>query len=636
MLQGIRDRAHGFIAWIIVILICIPFALWGVQEYLGPDPNVAVAEVDGEEISLFEYQTALQAVRASLGRQFPGQDVSRMLGEPFIRDRAMQSLIRERLIARAAAEAGFVVSDEQLAGAIRSVPAFRRDEGFSPEEYEFALRRSGRSPGQFEADTRRQLLEAQWRDALVLSGVAAERRAKRLAALGSQTRAFSRLVIPAGRFAGAEIGEEEIAKLYEENMAAFLSPEEVRLRYVVLAREDLAAEIEVPPGTLERYYETRKAGFTVAEQRRVSHILVTDKDEEEDEARVRAEALRTRIVAGEAFEDVAREASDDPGSAGSGGDLGYGGRGIWVPPFEEAAFSLGVEELSEPVRSEFGFHLIRVEDVRESRTRSFDEVKEEIEQEYRGEQAEQLYFEQVERLSSLVFEQPDNLDDAADLLGLTVKESGYLSRRGEPGDEVLGDRAVIAAAFDEEVLAGNNSEPVEIDGYRTVVVRVEDRREPRQRTLDEVRSEIVASLQAERAQGAARDLGAELLGRLRAGEAAETVAGDIVWGEERTVGRQESDIERTVREVLFSMPRPGGGETIYDGVALAGGDFVVLALHRVIENEPEAEAFKEFRRQLSQRIGLDSHDSFVAGLRERAEVRIHEDRIAVDDGLDTR
>ena len=341
MLQGIRDRAHGFIAWIIVILICIPFALWGVHEYLGPDPDVTVAEVDGEEISLFEYQTALQAVRASLGRQFPGQDISRMLGEPFIRDRAINGLVRGRLIAQAASEAGFVVSDEQLAGTIRSVPAFQRDDEFSSEEYQFALRRSGRSPGQFEADTRRQLLEAQWRDALVLSGVAAERRAKRLAALGSQTRTFSRLVIPVSRFEGAEIGEGEIAKRYEENMAAFLSPEEVRLRYVVLAREDLAAEIEIPSGMLEGYYETRKAGFTVAEQRRVSHILVAYQDEGEDEARVRAEALRTRIVAGEAFEDVAREASDDPGSAGSGGDLGYGGRGIWVPPFEEAAFSLG-------------------------------------------------------------------------------------------------------------------------------------------------------------------------------------------------------------------------------------------------------------------------------------------------------
>ena len=201
----------------------------------------------------------------------------------------------------------------------------------------------------------------------------------------------------------------------------------------------------------------------------------------------------------------------------------------------------------------------------------FDEVKEELEQEYRSEQAEQLYFEQVERLSSLVFEQPDNLDDAAELLGLTVKESDYLSRRGEPGDEVLGDRAVVAAAFDEEVLAGNNSEPVEIDGYRTVVVRVEDRREPRQRTLDEVRSEIVASLQAERAQGAARDLGVELLKRLRAGELAETVAGDFAWSEARTIGRGESDIDRTVGEAVFSMPRPGSGsETIFDGRRTGG------------------------------------------------------------------
>ena len=630
MLQGIRDRAHGFIAWIIVILICIPFALWGVQEYLGPDPNVAVAEVEGEEISLFDYQSALQTVRASLNRQFPGQDVSRLLGESFIRNRAMDGLVRERLIASASSDAGFVVSDEQLAGAIRAVPSFQRDGAFSQEEYEFALRRTGSSPGRFEEDTRRRLLEAQWRDALVLSAAATERRARRLAVLESQTRAFSRLVVAAERFAGAEIGEEAVAKRYEERQGAFLSQEEVRLRYVVLSRDDLAAEVEVPAGTLESYYEARRASYTVPEQRRVRHILVAD-PEGGDEAFARAQDLRARILAGEAFEDVAREASDDPGSAESGGDLGFGGRGIWVPPFEQSAFSLGIGELSEPVRSDFGFHLIRVEDVREGRTRTFDEAKEEIEREYRDEQAEQLYYEQVERLSNLAFEQPDNLDDAAEQLGLPVEESGYLSRSGEPGHEVLGDRAVVAAAFGEDVLAGNNSEPVEIEGYRTVVVRAEDRREPRQLTLDEVRPEIVATLRAERAMDETRALGVDLLERLRAGEGRETLAGDLAWSEERIVGRQEPDLEGAVREVLFSMPRPGAGVVTFDGVALANGDFVILALDRVIENEVEAEALDESRLRLSRRIGLDAHDSFVAALRERADVRIFEDRLAAED-----
>ena len=632
MLQGIRDRAHGYIAWIIVILISIPFALWGVQEYLGPDPNIAVAEVDGEEISLVEYQLALQTVRTSLGRQFPGQDIARLMGEAFVRNRAMDGLVRERLIAGASSEAGFVVSDEQLAGAIRSVPAFQRGGEFSSEEYEFALRRSGTSPGRFEENTRRRLLEAQWRDALVLSSVASEERARRLSALDGQSRAYSRLAVPAQRFAGAEVEEEAIAARYEENKASYMSPEELRLRYVVLARESLADEIEVPPGTVEARYEARKAGFTVAEQRRVRHILVAD-PENTDEAVARAEAIRARIVGGEPFEEVAREASDDPASGQQGGDLGFAGRGIWTPPFEAAAFSLGVGELSEPVRSDFGVHLIRVDDIRESRTRSFDEVKQELEQEYRDEQAEQIYFEQVERLSNLVFEQPDSLDDPAELLGLTVEESAYVSRRGEPGHGVLGEPAVIAAAFDEEVIAGNNSEPVEISDYRTVVVRVEERRAPRQLGLDEVRSEIVASLRTERARDDTRAHGVELLGRLRAGEDRDSVAGDLAWSAERTVGRRETDVGRAERGVLFSMPHPVAGETVFDGVALSNGDFVVLALERVIEEDGEVEEFDEFRRGLSQRIGLDLQESFVAGLKERAEIRIHEDRIAADDDL---
>ena len=631
MLQGIRDRAHGFIAWIVVILICIPFALWGVQEYLGPDPNVAVAEVDGEEIFLFDYQRALQAARAALDRQFPGGDAARIFGESLIRGQAMSGLVRERLVLRAASEAGFTISDDQLASAIRSVPAFQRDGAFSAEEYSFAMRRSGLTPGRFEEDTRRQLLEAQWRDAFISSAIVAERRAARLAALRSQARTFSRLVAPAARFEGRAIEEEKIEERYDVHRADFMTLEEVRLRYLVLAREDLAAEVEIPSGTLEAYYEARKAGFTAPEQRRVSHILVTEEEGGEEGARARAAALRERIVGGEAFEDVAREASQDPGSADSGGDLGYGGRGIWTPAFEEAAFSLPVGVLSEPIRSGFGFHLIRVAEVRESRTRSFEEVRGELEGEYREEQAEQLYFEQVERLSSLVFEQPDHLDDAAEVLGLAVRESGWLSRGGDPEDGVFGDPAVMAAAFEEDVLAGNNSEPVELDGYRVVVVRVEDRREPRQRSLDEVRSEIVETLRAEQAAAAARDFGAALLGRLRAGEAMDEVARreGLSWSEERTARRDESAIAPLVRTALFDMPHPAAGETVFDGVAGADGDFVVLALHRVVEDE--AGSFEEVREALSRTAGLAAFSAFVAGLEERADVRIHEERLAVED-----
>lgn len=648
MLQQIRDRAHGFIAWIVVILICIPFALWGVHEYLGPDPNVAVMEVEGEEVTLTEYRAALQRTRAALERQFGGRDVSRLFGDGRIRERALESLVRERLLVRAAAEAGFTISDEQLARAIRAVPAFQRDGAFSTEEYGFVLRRGGFTPGRFEADTRRRLLEEQLRAALLASAVVPEARAARLAALQAQKREFSGLTVPVSRFEEeVEVPEEDAARRYEENRSAFMTPEEVRLRYAVLSRDALAAEVEVPEEVLRERYEGRKASFTLEEQRRVSHILVAVDDAsagggeggEEGEAaeaaaRARVEELRARIVAGEAFEDVAREASEDPGSAASGGDLGYGGRGIWVPAFEEAVFSLPVGELSEPVRSTFGFHLIEVADVRESRMRTFEEAREELEREYREDEAEQAYFEQVERLSNLAFEQPDSLDDAADLLGLALEDSGFVSRRGEAGHAVLGDPAVLAAAFGEDVLAGNNSEVVELEGYRAAVLRVEEHRAPRQRSLDEVREEIVEALRAERTAEAARAAGRELLGRLRAGEPMDEAAGDLAWNERRTAARDDPELRPAVRGVLFAMPHPEvDGRPVFDGVATAGGGFEVLALHRVVEEEEEeageaSEPLAALRDQLSQQSGLHAYEAFLAGLRERAEVRIFEERLA--------
>ena len=636
MLQLIRDNATGWIAWGIVILISIPFALWGIHQYVTPDSSVAVASVDDTEIGYYDFQRRYarrrQQVQSVLGARLLGPDQ-----ESRLRREVLDGMIDSQIVISSGLSAGMRVGDEQLARTIQTQEVFRAGDDFSQDAYENWLRSQGYSPGGFEEELRRSLLEQQIALGVSGSDFMSTGELRDSVRMRLQKRTFSLLTIPASDFAGAEPAESEIAAHFERHRDAYMAPERLRLRYLEISMDEIAAGIKVDDDELRALFEAERESFVTPEKREVSHILISvpaDADSTaEEEARARLAALGSRIEVGESFEDLARDNSDDPGSATAGGSLGFIERGVMVPPFEEAAFALAPGELSEPVRSSYGWHLIKVTSVQGSRRATFEEVRDQVLAQYRAREAERIYVEHAETLANVTYEHPESLEAGAQELGLSIRETSPVTRAGESDDPIASQPAVVAAAFSSDVLdEGNNSEPIEFESGRMVVVRAFDHEPPRALALDEARAQITGELQAEARRSAVTERGRDVLAQLRGGGSADAVAADtgIEWSRFEDVGRAGGALSERLLEVAFRMPRPESGSARFDGVVDANGDFVVISLARVDDGDISTLSDDESRslsRALESDIGRIMFDAFVRGRREASDVQIVEQNI---------
>ena len=640
MLMYIRDRATGWIAWAIVILISIPFALWGVQEYLGPEQNVAVAEVNGEEVGYQEFQRAYAQLRSNLIRMLGGAASSELLDEERIRAQAMQQLINDRLVLQVATDTGMRIGDDQLAFAINSQPGFQLDGRFSQENYEAFLRSQGHSALSFEHSLRRDLVIGQMGAALDSAAIVGQEELARIVALRDQRRRYRELALKAANFRPESVEEAEVKAFYDANRDRFVTDEQVKIQYVEISRDDIAAAVPVKEDELRRYYESQQANYVTPEQREASHILIGVKAGADEGAVQKAEeqarALKARLDAGESFEDLAKAHSEDPGSSSQGGSLGWFGREVMDPAFEEAAFALEPGAVSDPVRSSFGIHLIKVTDVRKSQGKAFDEVRDELDKAYRDEQAEQEFFDKAERLANAAFENPTNLDTAAAAVDVEVETSEFLGRapanNPQSGSSDIGRiPRVLEAAFSSEVLAdGNNSELLELADDRVMVLRVAEHKASKSQTFEEVRSQAEELVKTEQAAAAAKAVGEALQKRLEGGESLEAVTAEAgegaAWTEPALLGRTGNDPELTT--ALFSIPRPADGHTEYHGFASATGDYRLVALDRVVDGDASKLTDDE-RRQTDQTLtaslGRAEFEALVQGLREAAKVTVFDE-----------
>ncbi|NIR29295.1 MAG: peptidylprolyl isomerase [Gammaproteobacteria bacterium] len=636
LMQVIRDRAKGWLAWTVVGLISIPFALWGIQSYFNPNPQITVAKVNDREVDLREFQRAYQQERRRLRSLFGNSFDIGALDEGRLRRQTLQRVIEEELVIQAARERGLTITEAQLAERIQSLDVFRENGAFSRQRYERWLQTQGFTSSGFEQELRRSLLAGQIYTAVAGTSFVTPRELNEMLRLVGQKRVFSRLTIPTARFSDLEVSERAVREYYAEHESRFVTPERVSVRYLELSRERIAAGINPDEQELRSYYEARKANFIVPEQRRASHILITlDEDAGEEAvagARSKLRELKRRIEQGGDFAALAREHSQDPGSARQGGDLGFFSRGSMAEPFEEAVFSMQPGQVSQLVRTRFGLHLIKLTDVQPARAQSFGEARAEVLGEYRREQAESTFFEQAERLANLTFEHPDTLTVAAEALDLEIEETAAFSRAGAE-EGIAGEPQVVEAAFSPEVLEDRyNSEVLEIGDDRLVVLRVDEHEPSRAQTLDEVREEIVSALRDEAARNEAAALGRELLAALREGADPRSAAAahELEWEDRSQVTRETDGPPQEMVRALFAMPRPGPNETVYDGLALSSGDFVVLGLHEVENGRPEEmgdERRRAVRSALLRDHGQRAYDTFVQALRERADIVVHDENI---------
>ncbi len=620
MLQSIRERAQGWLAWLIILLISIPFALWGINRYFGGGGEVVVASVNGTDITLRQWQQVYQEQRQRILSALGGD-----VDEALLKQQVLDGLIEQLLLLQAARSMGLAVSGLQLAAYIQSRPVFQRDGRFDKRRYEQVLAAQGLTPEQFEQQLYQRLLIGQIRQGVVESAFVTPGELERLARLKGQKRTLSLLVVEAKPFLSeASIDEGAIKAYYEAHKDAFTLPEQVKVQYIELSVEALMDQVPPPDeATLKELYEASKADFMVPEARRVRHILIPIAGDEE-KAKAQAEALLKRIREGEDFAALAKRYSKDPGSARLGGDLGYVGRGVMDKAFEEAVFGMKKGE-TRLVRTPFGFHIVQVTDIRPPEVRPFAEVKGELVRRYRRREAERLFLDKAEELANLAYEHPDTLEPAAEALELPLKTSGLFSRKG--GEGIASHPKVVEAAFSQDVLEeGYNSEPIELAPDHLVVLRVIEHRPPALQPLAEVRDAIEKRLRKEQAAEKARALGEQLIQKLKAGEDPQALAKahGLAWQPPMTLKRDDTRVRPALVKAAFRLPKPKDAPT-YGGIAYPSGDYAVIRLERVEEGRLE-DLPEEAREALRRERGEAAFKAYVRGLREEAAIKVYPER----------
>ena len=640
MLLDLREKIRSSkpLKYSIITLISIPFVLVGIGSYFSGGTAAPVATVNGEPIDPVQWERAYQQQRQQLSRMFGGQLPEAFANESVLREQALQQLITQQVLESEVVEQRFAVGDATLARAIRNMPNFQVDGRFDTASYQAQLRSSGMSVPMFEQSYRDTTALTQFRTGISETSFTLPQEAERLAALGRQTR-----TVEAVRFnfekakEGIDVSDEEVVAYFEENQDSYQFPERVKIQYIELDSTVVASEIDISDDQAQSYYDDNRARYVTLEQRAASHILLESGDDSEADLIAKLEAIKARIDAGESFADLAKEASEDVGSSESGGSLGVITSGAMVPEFEQAVFALEAEgDVSAPVVTDFGVHLIKLDSITAESGQAFDEVKDEIIETMQRDEADREFFDLRDLLAELAFDNAGSLEPAADATGLEVKTSDWLDSDTDSGP-VLSTPGVMSAAFSPEVLdEENNSDLIDISDRHVVVLRVLEHEDQRPKALDDVRDDVLDALKGEKATTSLTDLVTSAVTSLGAGETAAVVAETEELAEafeQEVLERQSTVFDRNALTRIFSMSHPGDS-AVTDSVTLANGDQLALRLDAVQTPEPvatddEAEegvvpapVAGVLEAGANPRLGTTEFEAFLESLRGKADVEI--------------
>jgi len=635
MLQAIRERVTGIVAIFVLGLLAVPFLFFGLESYMQAVPQDAVAVVGDEEISTSEFQTSFARYRAQLRQRLGDQYNDVAANQPAARREHLESMIDQLLLRQHARDLGMRISDRAITDILADIEAFQVDGQFNADAYRQALGAIGETPRSFELDLRDDLLTQLLPMALTDTAIVTETEVDRFISLQQQKRSATLIEVSAEPFRGEiEIKQEDIAEYYQGNLVSFTSEERVRLGYVSLKADELLEDVTLGEEELRQRYEAARQRYLTPEARRASHILLAAGDERSaEEARALADALRERVREGESFADLAAEYSDDFVSAEDGGALGWIEPDDMVEPFEDALYAL--EEpgaISEPVETRFGWHLIRLEEIRPPQGMSFEEARSEILQEYLERQRDELFIEMSERMVDLVYADDTSLEPLAEELGLEIRETDWLTRAGHD-QGVASHMEVVETAFSDLVLLdGAVSDPIDIDRNHMVAIKVIEHEPAEPRPLEEVSDSIRERLLAERASQAAKAQAETLLKRLSAGEfegleaLAEAEGLELI--ELDAVGRNAFEHGPQFIQALFRRPDPGETPTLH--VLEKQDGYALVRLEGVQPGNPAEASDSErdlVRRQMQFGRAAYERTGLLDWLRDNTEISVIEDRL---------
>jgi peptidyl-prolyl cis-trans isomerase D len=598
MLQNIRDKTSGWIAYVIIGLISIPFALWGINSYLGGGEQQPAAIVDGTEISSQQLDYAYARYRDRLSAIFGGTLPAAFDDEVTLKEQVLTQIIEEQVLRAYVQDKGFRVGDQKLFENIQGMAVFQQDGRFDKDQYIAQLASQGYQPATFEQELRSSSEMQQLNQAISATAFLSPTQIQIYNDLKNQQRKL-RLITVENRGEALTVSDQEIEAYYNEQDGRYMDSAMVKVDYIELGIDHIMQSIELSEDDLRQRYDQLADQLTTPQIRTASHILITvnnnAEDDEDAEAKKTILDLKSRIDQGEDFSGLAREFSQDPGSAEEGGDLGEVERGMMVKSFESALFDLQPDEVSEPVKTQFGWHLIKLHEITGGTTQAFEEARSTIEGELKTERAEIQIYDLVESLSNIGYEQPDSILPASEQLGLEIQTTDWFSR--SLGAGLANQDKFRQVAFSDEVLKNNrNSEVIELSDNRVVLMHLNSHKPATKKPLESVRESIIETIKRNKGREQALEKGQELLAQLRQGaklgELADKEAISIV--DPGFVSRNSTAIDPQVLSTAFTMQKPDAGSEAYEGVTEVDGDYSIIEFTDVnVSSEKDPESTEE-------------------------------------------
>jgi peptidyl-prolyl cis-trans isomerase D len=609
---------------IVLALITLPFALWGVSSYerSGNSADVA-ATVNGLKISQQDLENSLRQQQDRMRQRLGANYDPAMFETPQVKRAVLDNLISQRLLVERARAARLVVPDEQVAQVIAGIDAFRVEGKFDKKRYETVLADQGMTPLIFEARVRDELMGQQMQDAYAQNGYAAKMVAENVFRLNEQQRVVNLSNISFQTFMSqAKVEDSELKQYYEQHKNEFQVQEQAKVEYVKFSADDLLAKVEVNKEDVRNYYDGHQSEYGTPEERRAAHILITVKpaapQAEQDAAKAKAEQLLDQARKNPAkFDELAKKYSQDPGSAANGGDLGYFGRGSMVKPFEDAAFALKVGEISDLVKTDFGYHIIKLVAIKPSRILPFDEAREGIANKLRQQKAADRFAEMAEKFSNTVYEQSDSLKPAAELVGAKVEQSGWLNK--DKPDGGIWTEKMLQSIFNDEVIKNKrNTAAVEVTPNVLVAARILDYKPASVRSFGEVQGSIRQSLMRQKAFQLAVKQGQSMLEQLQGGGKPT-----LSWGAAQNVTRaKHGTLDIGMLRQIFQantakLPQYVGAEDAQNG-------YVLVRIDAVKDGEPVDDAkLARYEQQLRQLTGEELSFDYLADAKQQAKIKVN-------------
>ncbi|MGZ8952502.1 MAG: SurA N-terminal domain-containing protein [Methylobacter sp.] len=616
MLTKIREKAQGAFAWGILIIICVPFALWGIQNYLDTGEEAPVASVGDKDF----FQRDVNKAYEQYSQNLQGMTID----EQTLKAQALEKLIKDEVLLQYVHANGLVTTDDAAREFIQSLPYFQVDGKFDDKRYKTMLNLQKMSSGEFVNRIKNALIMEQFQRSIIDSSFATKYDVESFFKIQNQQRDVDYVTVAVQKLA-EQPAEEEIAAYYQQHQDLYQTPEQVSVEYIELSLEDIAKTIAVTDDKLKAFYEEQKDQYTTPERRKISHILFAINDKVDEKTALEKALKAQKELANKDFAAVAAEVSDDKLTAKTGGDLGLFNAGVMEKSFEDAASALKLGEVSNPVKSAFGYHLIKVTELVPGEIKPFESVKNEVTKAYQKAQAENAFYEAGETLTEMSYENPDNLKTVADALGVTIKKSALFTK--DKGDSIAADEKIRNAAFTEEVLQGNNSTPIELGTDRLVVLRMLEHKPAAARELSDVKKEIVAVLLSDKAKQQAIETAKKIKTRLQAGESIQTVAAENKLQVKTVAGltRSKEDVPLPLSQAIFKAAKPVGGKPTVFIAELPAGEQVVVSLSKVKEGvmtEDDKKQMELATKNIAKAFGQTEFNALINSLQAEADISV--------------